>query len=67
MGSTACPWAAAAPRARMVYSAQLPRLRHSDPSKAFVSKVVVDWSANESIRKLLAAELLSQTRVVHTS
>lgn len=32
----------------------------------FVSKVLVDWSANESIRKLLAAEILSQRRVVHS-
>lgn len=39
---------------------------HSDPSGAFVSKVVVDCSANESIRKLLAAEILSQRRVVHS-
>lgn len=28
-----------------------------------MSTVVVDWSANESIRKLLAAEILSQRRV----
>lgn len=32
----------------------------------FVCKVLVDWSANESIRKLLAAEILSQRRVVHS-
>lgn len=31
-----------------------------------VSKVLVDWSANESIRKLLAAGILSQTRAVHS-
>ena len=28
--------------------------------------MVVDRSANESIRKLLAAEILSQRRVVHS-
>lgn len=31
-----------------------------------MSRVVVDWSANESIRKLLVVEMLSQTRVAHS-
>lgn len=47
--------------------AQSPGLRHLRPKQGpCVSTVVVDWSANESIRKLLAAEILSQRRVVHS-
>lgn len=38
-----------------------PGLGHPDLNKTLCVEGVADWSANESIRKLLAAEILSQT------
>lgn len=53
----------ASPGAGVVHSASIPGSGIQTQAGPFVSKVVVDWSANESIRKLLAAEILSQTRM----
>lgn len=57
------PWAQLTQGAGVFHAASIPGSGIQTRAGPFVSKVVVDWSANESIRKLLAAEVLSQGRV----
>lgn len=72
-GSLSLPLGCANPREGVVHSAKEWSIQRSilgsgiqTQAGPFVSKVLVDWSANESIRKLLAAEIFSQRRVVHS-
>lgn len=57
------PWAQLTGGLGSGHAASIPGSGIQTRAGPFVSKVVVDWSANESIRKLLAAEVLSQRRV----
>lgn len=66
MGLSPCPWAELTGEPECSFQLSIPGSGIQTQAGPFVSKAVVDWSANESIRKLLAAEILSQRRVAHS-
>lgn len=57
VGLSPCPWAELTGEPECSFQLSIPGSGIQTRAGPFVSKAVVDWSANESIRKLLAAEI----------